>query len=211
MSQIIVSNRSADAARPAAFATLFGSLSGCLLALVLIANAVQWVAQSPQIAVAVALPAAAPVPTWVTEVDRYAIRLSRAFDLDADTARRYAPWILDAASRQRVDPDLVAGLIYAESTFRDDARSYAGAIGPAQVNPRYWHSRCGGLDLSDPEHNIQCGAIALSHYAERCGGLECALHRYNVGPSNLHRQRKAAARYVAKVGRFHQQIAAVAL
>lgn len=193
-----------------AFATLFGSLASCCLMLLMISNSIQWVAQSPAVRGPVDLPVV-EAQTWAEEVKHYADRLVLAFELDQSHAERYAPWILAAAARQRIDPDLVAGLIYAESTFRVNARSVTGAIGPAQVNPRYWQARCGDLDLTDPEHNIQCGAIALTHYADRCGGMECALHLYNVGPRNLHRQRKAAARYVAKVGRFRQQIAAVTL
>lgn len=148
-----------------------------------------------------ALAAGSVLPSWDSEVGAFALRLSEAFELPLAEAVRYSSWILEAAARQDLPPELVASLIAIESEFRADARSAIGAIGPAQVVPRYWSSFCGSEDLSVPEENVYCGAQILAHYMERCGGFVCALEMYNVGPRNV---RKAAyagarARYIAKV------------
>ena len=38
---------------------------------------------------------------------------------------------------------LLASLVLIESSFRKDAVSHVGAIGPAQVRPEMWSSFCG--------------------------------------------------------------------
>jgi soluble lytic murein transglycosylase-like protein len=188
------------------FAGLLGGLVLVVSFLGAVASTVSWVAQSPVVVATVPLELL-DSPTWSDRVQTYAARLEEAFELPEEVADRYAPWILDASDRQRVDPDLVAGLIYVESTFREHVRSHTGAMGPAQVNPRFWERHCGGHSLEDPAHNIQCGAIVLTHYADRCGGMACALRKYNVGPRNLERLRQASMRYLAKVDHFRNLIA----
>lgn len=199
-----------EPAAPRALALRFAGLLGGLVLLLGtlggVASTVAWVAASPARVQSLAL-RLPDSPTWDERVRSYAARLEEAFELPARVSERYAPWILDAADRQRVDPDLVAGLIYVESTFREHVRSHTGALGPAQVNPRFWEQHCGGHPLTDPAHNIQCGAIVLTHYADRCGGMACALRKYNVGPRNLVRKRQASLRYLAKVTHFRSLIA----
>jgi len=134
---------------------------------------------------AFALPSVEDRGTWGDEVEAFSLRLEEGFGLGSDKADAFAGWILEASTRQNVSPELLASLIYTESTFRTRARSWSGAIGPAQVKPRFWTRFCGGADLSDPEHNIYCGAQIVAHYAEQCGDFECAFRLYNVGPSNL--------------------------
>ena len=146
--------------------------------------------------VAMAKPALAS-QSWESRVAAFADRLSAAFDLQPDRARRFAGWILDAADRQRLEPELIASLVQVESGFRENARSVAGAVGPAQVQPRYWSEFCGRDDLNDPAHNIHCGAQVLAHLKERCGAWNCALVAYNVGSNSTRRQ--AARRFVSKV------------
>ena len=133
----------------------------------------------------IALPVAEARVTWAEEIEAFSVRLEDGFGLRAEQADVFAGWILEASTRQAVSPELLASLIYTESTFRTRARSWSGAVGPAQVKPRFWTHFCGGADLADPEHNIYCGAQILAHYAEQCGDFECAFRLYNVGPSNL--------------------------
>ena len=143
------------------------------------------VAASAPVSFTVALPDAQTRPTWDEEVEAFSLRLEEGFALDADRADDFSAWILEASARQTLSPELVASLIYTESTFRTRVRSWSGAIGPAQVKPRFWKRFCGGVDLSDPEQNVYCGAQIIAHYSEQCGDVDCAFRLYNVGPTNL--------------------------
>lgn len=140
-------------------------------------------------------------PPWTEEVAVFADRLGDVFGIDDGNARDFAGWIMEASARQQMPPELIAGLIYTESSFHKRARSWAGAIGPAQVKPVFWHEFCGGGDLADPEHNVYCGAQILAHYMSQCGEFECAIRLYNVGPGNMRKPyyQRASHRYLAKV------------
>ena len=159
------------------------------------------------------LPAAAPPSiSWDAETAAFAERKTMAFGLPPKVAREFAGWILEAAARQGLSPELLASVVLAESAFRKDARSVVGAFGPAQVRIDYWRAFCGG-DLKDPAENIYCGAQILATFEEACGGSECALRMYNVGPRNANRSRwvPAGSRYVAKIENGLAQLNEVAL
>ena len=141
---------------------------------------------------------ALPSISWEERVADFGGRLGEAFELRPEAAKEFAGWILEAADRQRLEPELIASLVRAESTFRKDARSQVGAIGPAQVQPRFWSEFCGGDDLTDPGYNIHCGAQVLAYMKEMCGGSgDCALVAYNVGRNST--RKHAARRFVSKI------------
>ena len=157
-----------------------------------------------------------PSMTWETERALFAERLRQAFDVRGAVALEFSGWILEAAARQELPPELLASLIFAESSFRKAAQSSMGAIGPAQVQSHYWESFCGG-NLNDPEQNIYCGAQILSRFRDQCGDVSgvagyshfsasvrdhfCALKSYNVGPSERGSAlwHNAGMRYLAKI------------
>ena len=141
--------------------------------------------------------------TWEQRKAVFGRRVQEAFGIPMDRAGEFAGWILEAADRQQLAPELIASLVFTESSFRKQVRSAAGAIGPAQIKPRYWADFCGAPDLSDPEQNIYCGAQVLAHLEERCGALECALASYNVGFSAWRRQ--AGLRYVSRIERHRSK------
>ena len=145
-----------------------------------------------------AIPAAAVIKTsWSTEVQAFAGRLHKAFGVRRSVATEFSAWILEAAARQGLSPELMASVVFAESSFRKDAISVVGAIGPAQVKP-YWNAFCGSADLGDPAENIYCGAQILAHYRDVCGTEECALSAYNVGMKN-----ERSDEYYQQVGRVY--------
>lgn len=159
-----------------------------------------------------AMPEAVAVKSsWRQERAAFAARLKRGYGLASATAEEFAGWILEASARQRLQPELVASLVMAESSFRKHVRSPMGAVGPAQVRVDLWHSFCGG-DLSDPEQNLYCGAQILAYYQDVCGrsansaeqAEQCALRSYNVGYGNRDNVYflEAAARYIAKIDRY---------
>lgn len=136
--------------------------------------------------------------SWEEEVGTFAAQIHRAFGVRQSVADEFSGWILEASTRQSLAPELVASVIFAESSFRKNVKSHVGAMGPAQVRP-YWSGFCGS-DLGDPEQNIYCGAQILSHYQTVCGGERCALLAYNVGINQddevMH---TAGRRYVRKI------------
>lgn len=135
---------------------------------------------------------------WSLEVDAFAVEMHRVFGVRASVADEFSGWILEASTRQDLAPELVASVIFTESSFRKHVKSHVGAMGPAQVRP-YWQGFC-GADLGDPEENIYCGAQILSHYKSVCGGEQCALSAYNVGINqNDERMHQAGQRYVRKI------------
>jgi soluble lytic murein transglycosylase-like protein len=142
--------------------------------------------------------------TWNSEVSEFGTKVSQAFGVRPSTATEFAGWILEASTRQELEPELLASLVLTESSFRKNVRSHVGAIGPAQVRPEYWSNFCGIANLHDPAENIYCGAQVLSHLRDRCGDEGCALHAYNVG---LYAPRhKAGHRYVAKIDHYREQL-----
>ena len=131
-----------------------------------------------------AIPAAATAQSpWNDEVSRFAQRLHKALGIRRTTATEFSGWILEASKRQGLSPELLASVVFIESSFRKEVTSDMGAIGPAQVKP-YWGLFCGSANLADPAENIYCGAQILAHYRDLCGSEQCALSAYNVGMKN---------------------------
>ena len=86
------------------------------------------------------------------------------------------------ATRSRLEPELVLGLIEVESDFRKFAVSPAGALGLMQVMP-FWMRE---LAQDDPRRlfplrtNLRFGCVILRHYLDReAGDVFMALGRYN--------------------------------
>lgn len=160
--------------------------------------------------IAFALPATqSQSMSWQTEVDAFGHKVSQAFGVHRQTATEFAGWILEASERQDLDPELLASLVLTESSFRKNAVSHVGAIGPAQVRPEYWSGFCGSSNLHEPAENIYCGAQVLSHLQERCGDEDCAVKAYNVGIHSA--KHDAAARYASKIDRYREQLRDVPL
>lgn len=141
-----------------------------------------------------------PSQSWREREAQFGHRLHEAFGVRHETAMEFAGWILEAADRQGLAPELIASVVFTESSFRKVAFSSVGAVGPAQIRPQYWSDFCGVPDLHDPELNIHCGAQILAHLQDRCGGLQCALAHYNVGV-NWRSNQEAGLRYVSKIDR----------
>ena len=99
------------------------------------------------------------------------------------------------ARNYRLEPALLAAVIYEESRFNAEARSSSGAIGLMQLLPetaRGIAQRTGGnrfvvADLYDPELNVRYGSWYLRHLLDRYGSLEQALAAYNGGQGNVDR------------------------
>ena len=130
--------------------------------------------------------AAAGAAVFVAEPDWY---------LRARYPLRYEHIVRGHADNYRLDPALVAAVIYQESKFDAAARSSQGAVGLMQLLPETAQgiaTRTGGSafqvdDLLDPEINVRYGSWYLRHLLDKYGTEERALTAYNGGQGNLDR------------------------
>jgi len=106
---------------------------------------------------------------------------------------KYEQIIQGHARNYRLDPALLAAVIYQESKFRPDARSDQGAIGLMQLLPETAKGialRTGGgeftvADLWEPELNVRYGSWYLRHLLDKYGDERLALAAYNAGQRNV--------------------------
>jgi soluble lytic murein transglycosylase len=104
--------------------------------------------------------------------------------------------IRQQARDKGLDPFLIAGVIYAESHFREGRTSKAGAQGLMQITPATAAdiaNKSGGVafetkDLHTPQVNIAYGSFYLKYLLDRYGGNETlAIAAYNAGYGNVDR------------------------
>jgi soluble lytic murein transglycosylase len=114
---------------------------------------------------------------------------------------RHEDIIRQQAADKRLDPALIAGVIYSESRFRD-VTSRAGAKGLMQLMPGtadYIARKSGGTqfvqgDLAEPQINISYGSWYLRYLLDRYHGNEVlALAAYNAGEGKVDEWWRGAA------------------
>lgn len=95
----------------------------------------------------------------------------------------YRQLAYQTAQKYGIDPDLFVRQIQAESAFRPDAVSSAGAIGLGQLMPAT--ARELGVDPTDPVQNLEGAAKYMKQQLDRFGDPALALAAYNAGPSRV--------------------------
>jgi len=103
--------------------------------------------------------------------------------------------ISDQASKLKIDPNLVLGLIRQESAFEENAKSKANARGLMQVLPSTGKklakqariTRYNAKKLYQPETNIILGTRFFASILQQYGKAELALAAYNAGDSRVER------------------------
>ena len=120
-----------------------------------------------------------------------------------ERTQRYRPLIDYYSKLNRIEPELVSAVIYAESGGDPKAVSRQGAAGLMQLMPNTAHS-LGVEDRYDAEQNIASGTKYLSRLVERFGSTELALWAYNAGPAAVKAGRMPAETedYVPQVMRL---------
>jgi hypothetical protein len=127
-----------------------------------------------------------------------------------DPKARYRDLILSAASRYRVDPDLITSIIAAESNFDPRAISRRNARGLMQLLPET-AAQLGVKNIFDPTENIDAGTRYLSTLLDRYHyNLALTLAAYNAGPQSVDRYRsvppyRETHSYINKVSRSYAQ------
>ena len=119
----------------------------------------------------------------------------------------YSSEIRDAASRFGVDEYIVRAIIHAESAYRPNAISHAGAQGLMQLIPAT-ASRFGVSDPFDPAQNISGGVKYLAWLMKRySSNLTLVAAAYNAGEGAVDRNGgvppySETQRYVQRVGQL---------
>jgi soluble lytic murein transglycosylase len=114
------------------------------------------------------------------------LRSARAVGARAPADDTYDRLIAREARIQRLSPALLKAVIAAESNFRAEAVSRAGAQGLMQLMPATAES-LGVGDPFLPEENVEGGARYLRRLLDRYGDLTRALAAYNAGPEAVDR------------------------
>jgi len=89
----------------------------------------------------------------------------------------WEPITRTAADSAGIDPNLFVALIYVESKFDPEIISDAGAVGIAQLVPR-WHPT---VDGRDPYASLIYAARLLKSHLDEFGSESLALAAYNAG------------------------------
>ena len=105
------------------------------------------------------------------------------------------PGIRDAAEESKVDPYLLAGLVYAESRGRQDALSSVNAQGYCQLMPFTAAEVAGKMKIPGPPYspfdNLRMGAFYLAQMQRRWEGDDTlALLSYRLGAARVARDLK---------------------
>jgi soluble lytic murein transglycosylase len=106
---------------------------------------------------------------------------------------RYSEYVRVHAREHKLDPALMAAVIYQESKFQTRVESSSGAIGLMQLTPdtaRGIAIRTGGnafetSDLYNPEINIRYGAWYLANLFAKYHDERLVLAAYNAGQGNV--------------------------
>lgn len=114
--------------------------------------------------------------------------------------------VAQASSTYKVDADLIAAVIRAESGGNSGATSPKGAMGLMQLMPATAKD-LGVTDPYDPKQNVMAGAKYLKGLLDRYGGnRDLALAAYNWGMGNLEKSHRSmpqeTVNYVARIKKY---------
>ena len=151
---------------------------------------------------------AAPVFAAPKSIDLRPVSQLAAQAFPVPVPRYLAEIINDAARQYRVDPNLIAAMVFRESAFNPNAVSSRGARGLMQLMPRTAQA-LGVRDAFDPRENIFGGTHYVKSLLERFhGNIDLTLAAYNAGPELVAKAGAGATReaidYVAAVKSFYQ-------
>lgn len=109
--------------------------------------------------------------------------------MPSEIPQEFINYIYTHATKNNVDPAIMAAMAFAESTFNPNAVSRRNAQGLYQIVPSTFRQFADeGDDPFDPESSTKVAARYLAYLLKRYkGDYERALAAYNWGPSNVNR------------------------
>jgi soluble lytic murein transglycosylase-like protein len=115
---------------------------------------------------------------------------------EAQRIRQAQPHVQRAASRFKVDPALINGIIWVESKFDPRARGPGGAAGLMQLMPatsRELAKQLGERSRPyNPDFNVLAGTFYIGRLLKRFDGdLRLAIAAYQAGPGSVSKWKKA--------------------
>ncbi|MHB1000986.1 MAG: lytic transglycosylase domain-containing protein [Armatimonadota bacterium] len=118
--------------------------------------------------------------------------------------------ILAFSERYGIDPRLVVALILAESGFRPNATSRAGAMGLGQLMPGTARGM-GVNNAYDTTQNIEASVKLIRGHLGKYGDLALALSAYNAGPGAVKKYNgippyRETQNYVRKVSEIYKAL-----
>jgi soluble lytic murein transglycosylase-like protein len=128
---------------------------------------------------------------------------------------KYEKNIEKQAKSNKLDPVLIASVMFVESSFYPRVVSHAGACGLMQVIPKYTggpetrHKKYSCKQLKNPNISIRVGTQILSYmiYKYAKGNVNQAICMYNAGTICLKDKRfYKKLHYVKKVRKHHEKI-----
>lgn len=103
--------------------------------------------------------------------------------------QKYSSEVRNASETYAIEESLLFAVIRAESNFRPNAVSPAGAVGLMQLMPltaRFIEEQAGfSCNLLDPAENIRAGTWYLQYLLSRFEGEREALAAYNAGEGTV--------------------------
>ena len=103
--------------------------------------------------------------------------------------KKYETAVRTCTTELGLEEELVYAIIKAESGFREDASSRAGAVGLMQIMPttaRFLRELYGvSLREEVPEENIRLGCLYLCYLSEKFDSTELILAAYNAGEGTV--------------------------
>lgn len=88
-------------------------------------------------------------------------------------------WVAEASKTHKVREELIYAVMAAESGFRPNVKSGAGAYGLMQLMPHFGKGRL------DPKQNVTLGAGYLSYLMNNFSDIRLVLAAYNAGPGRV--------------------------
>lgn len=123
------------------------------------------------------------------------------YSLTGGGISKYDNLIRENAGVLKWDWRLLASLIYQESQFDPQTKSWAGAVGLMQLMPKT-AAQFGGQNLSDPADNIKAGSNYLKwlddywkNIPDSTERLKFVLASYNAGQGHIADARRLTAKY----------------
>ncbi len=146
------------------------------------------------------------------QLPRRSVAMATRKQTDAPEQQKIEMSIHKAAGKYNLPPELIKGVIRAESNFQIDAVSRSGARGLMQLMPAT-AKELGVTKPFDIDQNIDGGSRYLRKMLDSFGGdVKLALAAYNAGPGTVRKYEgnvpfQETIQYIDRVLRFSEQTA----